>query len=183
MTLAPALYDFQISLSHVDRALDLPQLGLKVARHPSESMQRVWLRVLAYCWLYEERLSFGKGLGEPDSPDLECRDYTGMVTRWVRVGRGDALKIQRAVDQNANAKVTVLFESPQRHEAFLLEAREAKASRVARADLAAVDADLLKALSSFDARRLKLSLTIVGDHFYADCEGESFDGPLTRGAP
>ena len=87
MSLAPTLYDFQIALSHVDRALDQPQLGLKVARHPSETMQRVWLRVLAFCWLWEERMAFGKGLGEPEAPDLECRDYTGLVTSWVRVGK------------------------------------------------------------------------------------------------
>ncbi|PTL76973.1 YaeQ family protein [Vitiosangium sp. GDMCC 1.1324] len=183
MALAPTLYDFQIALSHVDRSIDQPQLSIKVARHPSETMQRVWLRVLAFCWLWEERLTFGKGLGEPDAPDLECRDYTGLVTRWVRVGKADPLKVQRAVDQNPHAKVSVLFESPQRLEAFLSEAREAKATRVAKAELAAIDAELLRALSGFESRRIQLSLTFVGDHVYADCEGQSFDGPLTRGAP
>src|SRR5215218_3120653 len=180
MSLAPTLYDFQIALSHVDRALDLLQLQLKVARHPSETMARVWLRVLAFCWLWEERLAFGKGLGEPEAPDLECRDYTGLVTRWVRVGKADPVKVQRAVDQNPHAQVSVLFESPERLEAFLAEAREAKATRVAKAELAAVDADLLESLAGFDQRRLRLSLTLVGDHAYAECEGQSFDGPLTR---
>jgi uncharacterized protein YaeQ len=180
MTLVPTLHDFQIALSHVDRALDQPQLVLKVARHPSETVQRMWLRVLAFCWLWEERLAFGKGLGEPDSPDIECRDYTGLVTAWVRVGKADPVKVQRAVDQNPHAKVSVVFESPQRLEAFLTEAREAKALRVARAELAAIDAGLLQALSAFDSRRNKVSLTFVGDHIYAECEGQSFDGPITR---
>jgi uncharacterized protein YaeQ len=183
MSLAPTLYDFQIALSHVDRALDQPQLQLKVARHPSETMQRVWLRVLAFCWLWEERMAFGKGLGEPEAPDLECRDYTGLITSWVRVGKADPVKIQRAVDQNPHAKVSVLFESPERLETFLAEAREAKASRVAKAELAAVDAQLLQSLSAFDSRRIKLSLTFVGDHAYAECDGQSFDGPLTRASP
>lgn len=180
MSLAPTLYDFQVALSHVDRALDLPQLGIKVARHPSETMQRVWLRVLAYCWLWEERMAFGKGLSEPESPDLECRDYTGLVTSWARVGKADPVKIQRAVDQHPHAKVSVLFESPERLESFLTEARETKALRVAKAELAAVDGQLLEALSHFDSRRLKLTLTFVGDHAYAECEGKSFDGPVTR---
>jgi uncharacterized protein YaeQ len=182
MTLAPTLYDFQVSLSQVDRSIDQPQLSFKVARHPSETMPRLWLRVLAYCWMWEERMTFGKGLGEPDSPDLECRDYTGLVTRWIRVGKADPIKLQRAVDQNPHAKVSVLFESVERLEAFVAEAREAKATRVAKAELAAVDAELLRALSAFDSRRIKLSLTFVGDHIYAECEGQSFDGPLTRAA-
>ena len=183
MTLAPTLYDFQVCLSHVDRGIDQPQLGMKVARHPSETMQRLWLRVLAYCWLWEERMTFGKGLSEPDSPDLECRDYTGQLTHWVRVGKADPLKLQRVVDQNSQAKVSVLFESVDRLEAFIAEAREAKASRVGKAELVAVDAGLLRALSAFDSRRLKVSLTFVGDHVYADCEGQSVDGPLTRATP
>jgi uncharacterized protein YaeQ len=182
MSLAPTLYDFQIALSNVDRAIDQPQLGIKVARHPSETMQRVWLRVMAYCWLWEERLTFGKGLSDPDSPDLEARDDTQLVRRWVRVGKADPAKVQRAVDQNPHAKVTVLFESPERLEAFLAEAKEAETTRVARAELAALDADLLRELARFESRRIKLSLTLVGDHFYVDCDGKSFDGPLTRGA-
>ncbi|WP_241758740.1 YaeQ family protein [Pyxidicoccus parkwayensis] len=180
MALAPTLYDFQVALSHVDRSIDQPTLVIKLARHPSETMLRAWLRVLAFCWLWEERLAFGKGLAEPDAPDLECRDYTGLVTRWVRVGKADPLKVQRAVDQNPHAKVSVMFESTQRMEAFLAEAREAKAARVAKAELVAVDAELLGALSQFDTRRIKLSVTFVGDHVYVECDGRSFDGPLTR---
>jgi uncharacterized protein YaeQ len=180
MTLVPTLYDFQVALSHVDRSIDQPQLVIKLARHPSETMQRAWLRVLAFCWLWEERLAFGKGLAEPEAPDLEVRDYTGLVTRWVRVGKADPLKIQRAVDQNPHAMVTVMFESTQRLDAFIAESIEARAARVARAELVAVDADLLRSLAQFDTRRIKLSLTFSGDHAYVECEGQSFDGPLTR---
>lgn len=183
MTLVPTLYDFQVALSHVDRSIDQPALVIKLARHPSETMQRAWLRVLTFCWLWEERLAFGKGLAEPDSPDLEVRDYTGLVTRWVRVGKADPVKVQRAVDQNPHAKVAVMFESVQRMEAFLAEAREAKATRIAKAELVAVDAELLRDLSQFDTRRIKLSVTFSGDHAYVECDGQSFDGPLTRASP
>lgn len=181
MAQAPTLYDFQIALSNVDRAIDQPQLGMKVARHPSETMERVWLRVLAFCLHWEERLAFGPGLSDPDTADIESRDYTGRLTRWIRVGKADPLKIKRAVDQNADAKVAVLFESEQRMETFLAEAREAKASSVSRAELATVDCALLTALGKIDERRIKVSFTFVGDHVYVDCAGRSFDGPILRG--
>jgi len=180
VALAPTLHDFQVALSHVERGVDQPALSFKVARHPSETMARVWLRVLAFCWLWEERLEFGKGLSDPDAPDLETRDYTGLVTRWVRVGKPDPVKIQRAVDQNSHAKVAVLFESVERMEAFLAEAREVKATRVAKAELAAVDADLLASLAELDSRRIRMSVTLVGDHAYLEVDGQSLDGPVTR---
>ena len=179
MALASTLYDFQIALSNVDRGID-QQLSFKVARHPSETMERVWLRVLAYCWLWEDRLVFGPGLGDPDAPDLETRDYTGLVTRWVRVGRADPARVQRAVDQNGSAKVCVLFDAPARMEAFLAEVATEKLHRVSKATLAAIDPELLEALASEEARRVKLVVTLSGDHFYLDRDGSSFDGPLTH---
>lgn len=180
MALTATLYDFQVALSHVDRGLN-EQLSFKVARHPSETMARVWLRVIAYCWLWEERLTFGKGLSDPDTADLETRDYTGVLTRWVRVGKAEPLKVQRAVDQNAQAQVVVLFESPERLNAFIADAAMAGATRVAKARLAAVDSDLLATLADIDERRCKLTLTIVGDHCYVDCEGTTCDGPIVFG--
>lgn len=180
MALPTTLHDFQIALSQVDRGVD-QQLSFKVARHPSETMERVWLRVLAYCWLWEERLAFGPGLGDPDAPDLELRDYTGVVTRWVRVGKADTAKVQRAVDQNGQAQVSVLFESPARLQAFLAEAATQKLPRLARAQLAAVDPELLAELASDESRRAKVAVTLVGDHFYVDRGGSTVDGPLSHG--
>ena len=181
MALPPTLHDFEIALSHVDRGLDL-KLSVRTARHPSETMERVWLRVLAYCLFHEERLAFGPGLGEPEAPDLLADDLTGRMTRWVRVGKADPAKVQRAANQNADAKVAVLFESPAKLEAFLAEARAAGLSRLGEVELLAADPDLLAALGALDGRRAKLSLTLVGDHAYLDVGGTVCDGPLTRGA-
>jgi uncharacterized protein YaeQ len=175
------LYDFQLSLSNVDRGVE-QQLAFKLPRHPSELMERTWLKVLAFCWLWEERLQFGPGLGEPDAPDLETRDYTNVVTRWVRVGKGDPQKVQRAIDQNSQAKVAVLFESEARQRAFFTEAADAKLTRLSKGEFAAVDAELLGALAAHDARRITLTVTLTGDHFYVDCDGETYDGPLVRGS-
>jgi uncharacterized protein YaeQ len=181
MAQAPVLYDFDIALSHVDRNLDVP-LSMKVARHPSETLERLWLRVLAYCWLYEERLAFGPGLSDPDSPDLELKDYTGQTTLWVRVGKADPVKVQRAVDQNSSARVAVIFGAAARMDSFIADAREVGALRVARAELAAIDAGVIDALARVESRRTKLSLTIVGDHLYVDRGGTTFDGAITRGS-
>ena len=60
MALPATLYDFDVALEHVDRDLH-ERVVVKVARHPSETFPRVWLRVLAYLWLYEERIRMGPG--------------------------------------------------------------------------------------------------------------------------
>ena len=79
MALTAILYDFQIALSNVDRKVE-EGLSFKLARHPSELMERSWLKVMAYCWLWEDRLNFGPGLSDPDAPDLETRRVVGKGT-------------------------------------------------------------------------------------------------------
>lgn len=181
MALTATLYDFDVALSHVDNGLHL-SLQVRAARHPSETLERLWLRLLAFCWFHQERIAFGPGISDPDAPDLYADDLTGQKELWVRVGRPDPARMQREADRAGKARVGVLFDAPARMEAFLAQAREAKLSRLARVDLLAADPRLLAALAARDERRTRLALTIVGDHVYAERGGEAVDGPLTRGS-
>lgn len=178
MSLTPVLYDFEIDYSDTDREIST-HLRVRTARHPSEALERLWLRVLAYCWKYEERLTFGPGLSDTEAPDLLATDLTGQLTRWIRVGKTSAEKLQRVIDRNPSAKVTVLFESALRLEQLLAEAREGGFSRIARAELAVVDPDLVAALSESDVRRQKLQITLVGDRFYVTQGDNTVEGGLT----
>ncbi len=179
MALAPALYDFDVALSHVDAGVER-RLAIKAARHPSEALERLWLRVLGYCWLWRDGIAFGPGISDPDEPDLVARGPTGEEALWVRVGRPDPVKVQREADRHPRARVAVLFDSPERMEAFAAAAREQGLARLGAVELAAVDPALLSALCEVDERRTRISLTIVGDHLYVSRGSRSIDGPLTR---
>ncbi len=182
MALAPTLYDVQLQLSDTDRGVECDQ-RLKMARHPSETMERLWLRLLAYCWRYDERLAFTTGLSDPDAPDLRSDDLTGRTTQWIRVGKADPVKIRRAVTQNPGAQVTVFFENQARMDAFLREAREQEVTHLEKVRLTCVDASVLRSLAANEERRIKLSATLAGDHFYLEVDGESLDTPLIFAKP
>ena len=179
LALPATLHDFQIELAHVD-AGENRRVSLRVARHPSESMERLWLRVLAQCWQWREGIEQGPGLSDPDAPDVLARDLTGEIRLWVRVGRPDAVRVQQEADRNRRADVAVLFDSPRRMEAFVAEADAAGLPRLGRVAFAAVDPAFLAELATSDDRRTRMSLTIVGDHLYAERDGRTFDGPLFR---
>ena len=181
MAQAPTLYDFDIALAHVDRGLD-EELAVRTARHPSETLDRVFLRVLAFCFFREERLAFGRGLSDPDAPDLEVRDLTGELSFWIRVGKAEPQRVQKVSDQNSRARVAVFFESPQRMDAFVAAAQAEGCKRLGRVELYAIDPALTAALAAKDDRRNRFSCTIVGDHFYLERDGRSLDGALLRPA-
>lgn len=180
MALPSVPYHFEIELSHVERELH-QRISTKVARHPSESLERLWLRVLAYCLFHQERIAFGPGLSEPDVPDLFADDLTGEKVLWIRVGRPDPERLQREADRAPRAQVAVIFDAPARLEAFLAEAREKRLGRLGRVELLAVDPALLRALAAEDERRVRITLTAVGDHLYVTRGGDSLDGALSRG--
>jgi uncharacterized protein YaeQ len=179
MALPSTLHHFDLQLSHVDRGLDRV-LALKAARHPSETLERLWLRVLALAWQYEDGIGFGPGLCEPDAPDVLATLPDGAASLVVRVGRPDPERVGRDVAQNGRARVAVLFESPRRMEAFLSEAPERSLDRLARVELAAVEPALLAALAEVGERRVRCELTLVADHLYLTIGGRSLDGPLHR---
>lgn len=179
MALQPTLHDFDIQLSHVDRGLDL-RLLVKAARHPSESLERLWLRVLAWCLHHREGIAFGPGVSEPEEPDLTALDLTGERVLWVRVGRPDPARLQREADRAPRAHVGVLFDSPARMQAFVEEARGLGLARLGRVELCAVEPSLLGWLAGEEARRTKLSVTVVSDHLYLERGGETADCPISR---
>jgi uncharacterized protein YaeQ len=181
MALTATLHDFDVTLSHVDRDLHL-RLPIRTARHPSETLDRVWLRVLAYCWLWEERIAFGPGLSDPDAPDLFADDLTGEKTLWIRVGRPDPVRLRREADRAPRAKVGVLLDAPARLDAFLEAARQGPLGRLREAVFAAVEPSLLTGLAAVEERRTRCGITIVGDHLYVERGGTTLDGPLSRGS-
>ena len=70
--------------------------ALTVARHPSETDERMMVRLLAFALHAHERLEFGRGIGTQDEPDLWQRDLTGRIERWIEVGQPDARRVRRA---------------------------------------------------------------------------------------
>jgi len=180
VALPSTLLHFDLRLARADEGLDR-DLSFKVARHPSETAERVWLRVIAYAWRWSESLEFGPGLCEPDAPDLLARLPDGRTSALVRVGKPDPERVERDVSRNSGAAVAVLFDSPRRMASFLAEARDRGLARIESAELAAVDPELLRALSAHDERRIRLSLTFVADHLYAEIDGRMHEGPLERG--
>lgn len=89
------VYRLNIDLSDVDRG-KYESLEFRVAQHPSESVERLVTRILAYVLLHEERLEFGRGVSDADEPALWTHDLTGQLAHWIDVGAPSAPRIHAA---------------------------------------------------------------------------------------
>ena len=61
MATGATIHTFDVQLADVDRGV-YDELGLRVARHPSETDAYMVTRVLAYCLEFEEGIAFSEGL-------------------------------------------------------------------------------------------------------------------------
>jgi uncharacterized protein YaeQ len=69
---------------------------ITLARHPSETDERVMVRLLAFVLHAHEALSFGRGLSTENEPALWQKDVTGAIEHWIEVGLPDEKSIRQA---------------------------------------------------------------------------------------
>ena len=149
-------------------------LDLRVARHPSESEEYLWTRVLAYCLEFGEGLVFTNGLAEPDLPALEIRDLTGARLAWIEVGAPEPARLHRAA--KAAPRVAVYTH----HDADRYWATLA-GEHIHRADsleLRALDRALLAALVARLERRMSLELSVMDGTMYVTAGGGVLEGSV-----
>ncbi|MEP7329828.1 MAG: YaeQ family protein, partial [Betaproteobacteria bacterium] len=79
--------------------------ALTVAMHPSETAERMMVRILAFALHASERLEFGRGLSTDDEPALWERDDTGRILTWIEVGLPDERVLRRAAGRADNVVV------------------------------------------------------------------------------
>lgn len=72
--------------------------SVTVARHPSETDERMMVRLLAYALFADadDTLAFTRGLSETDEPDLWRKDMTGAIQQWVETGLPDERRMLKA---------------------------------------------------------------------------------------
>lgn len=95
MALKPTIYKFTIALSDLNRDY-YDSLDLTVAQHPSETLERMMARVLAYCLHAQERLTFTKGLSALDEPDIWLRELDDQIGLWIDVGEPAFERMKKA---------------------------------------------------------------------------------------
>jgi len=95
VAIKPTIYKFRISLSDLNRDY-YDTLNLTLAQHPSETIERMMVRVLSYCINAQEYLSFTKGLSEIDEPDIWVRSMDEQTLLWIDVGEPAVDRVKKA---------------------------------------------------------------------------------------
>src|SRR4029079_4918009 len=95
MALKSTIFKAELSVADIDRGYYRDHV-VTIARHPSETDERMMVRLLAFALHADEALTFGRGLSAEDEPDLWRRDLTGAIEQWIDVGLPDEREVRKA---------------------------------------------------------------------------------------
>jgi uncharacterized protein YaeQ len=70
--------------------------NLTLAQHPSETDQRLMVRIVAFILNANEDLAFCKGIAEEDEPDLWEKALDGAIKLWIDLGQPDEKRVKKA---------------------------------------------------------------------------------------
>jgi len=79
------IYKVELSVSDMDRHYYQTH-KLTVAKHPSETEERLMVRLLAFALNAHEHLEMTKGLSTDDEPDIWQKSLSGELELWVALG-------------------------------------------------------------------------------------------------
>ncbi len=104
MALKSTIYKANLQIADIDNAYYADH-ALTLARHPSETDERMMVRLVALALMAHKlqsvcggdgTLAFGAGLSNPDDPDVSLTDFTGRVRLWVEVGQPEDKPLLKA---------------------------------------------------------------------------------------
>ncbi len=171
------LYRGEIALADSDREC-YETLEIATPRHPSESGERLVLRLLAFALLYDEGLGFRPGgVSEGDAPDLAVRDFDSHVRHWIEVGTPAQARLQKAA---RNARVTVVT-----HGGLLRRWKSQHKGRLPEFDggILVLDEALVNHLAGNLPRRFRWQATVSGETLWLEDGQDSLSSPLRRLEP
>jgi len=160
VAIKPTIYKLTVSLSDLNRDI-YESLNLTIARHPSETMERMVVRLLAYCLNTREQLVLCKGLSDTDEPDIWAHSLDGKLELWIDVGEPSAERVKKSSRLAEQVKV---YSFNNKAPTWWLQNQ---------AQLAQLNAwvhrfswDEVQALAAIIDRGVDLSLTLSGDSIY-----------------
>jgi len=154
------IYKAEVQLSDIDRGLygDYP---VTIARHPSETDERLIIRLLAFALNVpldgdHGPLEFAKDMWDPDEPSLWQKDYTGEILHWIEVGQPDEKRLLRVSARVGRVSVYSFSSSTP----IWWQGVEPKLSRARNLSVWQVPPDQSAMLAGLAQRTMQLNVTV-----------------------
>lgn len=167
MAIKPTIYKFQIAISDFNRD-QYDSVNLTVALHPSETLERMMARVMAYCLNAQENMAFGKGLSTAEEPDVWVKTLDDQTLLWIDVGEPAPERVKKS-SRVATAVKVYSFNSKSD---TWWEQSKGKVQSFKNVNFYQFDWPQIQVLASLVGRNMEWSLSISGSTIYVATEDQ-----------
>ncbi|HEX2545177.1 MAG TPA: YaeQ family protein [Ramlibacter sp.] len=164
MALKSTVFKAQLAVADIDHGYYADH-ALTLARHPSETDERMMVRLVALALHAHElqtvcggdgTLAFGKGLSDPDEPDAWLRDFTGATRLWIEVGQPDEVAITKACRQSEKVALYAFHHAAQ----VWWKGIETKLTRLSNLSVFRIPTEASQSLAALAQRSMQLQATL-----------------------
>ncbi|MSO29935.1 MAG: YaeQ family protein [Acidobacteria bacterium] len=175
MALTATIHNFEVELADIDRGV-YETLSLRLARQPSETLEYMVTRFLAYCLEYAEGIELTEGVAAGDDPAILVRDLTGRVTSWIEVGMPDAPRVHKG---SKFAERVALY-THRDVARVLAELDGKKIHRATDIPVYAFGRGFVDQVAAGLERRVTVSVSVTERQLYLDVNGRTFNTTIAE---
>ena len=163
MALKPTIYKAQIELADSDNNR-YESISLTLARHPSETLERLAARLMAYCLNASRGLEFTRGLSTADEPDIWLHSDSGEIEHWIELGQPEHLRLRKACGR---ARLVSLYTFSKSSDTWW-KLNEEAVTALPHLRAWKFDWPEIEGIAGLLGRTMQLSVSIVGGILYVD---------------
>lgn len=172
---------FKVDLQIADMDRNYYQThALTIARHPSETDERMMVRVLAFARHAHEALTFSKGLSTEDEPDLWQKDLTGDIELWIDLGQPEEKRIRKACGR---ARQVIIYTYSGHSAELWWDKIHGALGRLKNLTVINLTSDTVQALAKLAERSMQLQCTIQDGQIWLASDSASVQVNLIQRMP
>lgn len=166
MALKATVYKATLNLADMDRGY-YQEHSLTLAQHPSETDERLLIRLLAFAFNADERLEFTRGLSADDEPELWAKELTGDIAQWIELGLPDEKRIRKACNR---ADHVIVYAYGGRAAEIWWEGIKSQLTRFANLTVLNLPSEATTALAGLAERTMNWQVSIQDGHAWISSE-------------
>ncbi len=175
MALKATIYKADLQIADMDRHYYADH-ALTIARHPSETDERMMARVLMYALYAQEGIAFTKGLFDVDEPEVWVKDLTGTIKLWIDIGQPDDARLRKACGRAGQVIVACYSSSCE----VWWKQIETKLERLNNLTVLQVPAETSQAMAALAERNMQLQCMVQDGEAWISTEAARIQVQLKR---
>lgn len=171
MALKATIYKATVNVADMDRNVFIDS-ALTLARHPSETEERLMLRLLAWLVNAHERLTFTRGLSAEDEPEIWLMNDHNGIELWIDLGLPDERRIKKACNR---AGRVILYTYNARAAQIWWQQNQSKLAQQSALTVRFLDDAQLASLCQLASRSMTLQATVQDGTIWLSAEANHLE--------